>query len=1195
MIVYNGGVCQAFCPVTASHNAEKPFLVAACTIIARNYLAHARVLADSFFLHHPDGELTVLLIDDEAREFDGTREAFRCLRLSDIGLDRAEIGRLAAIYDVTELATAVKPPFLRQLLSAGQADIIYLDPDIRIFGSLEPLSRLAREHSIVLTPHTTVPVPHDGQRIDAFQILASGIYNLGFIALGPRCEPFLDWWWQRTRREARSDPTRMMFTDQRWVDFVPSFFEHFILKDPAYNVAYWNLHARHLTCENGRYLVDGHPLRFFHFSGYDGRSPHLLSKHQGDRPRILLSEHPAVARICREYLASLEQAGLSLQSALPYGWNALPSGLPLTRDMRRVYREGLEAHEHKGAPEPPNPFVASDVERFLDWLNEPVAGGLRPQVSRYLYAIYQSRVDLQLAFPDLAGADGPRYLEWVRHEGVVEQKIPAQFLPREPRVVGQTRYATVATLTEGVNIVGYFQAEVGVGEAARLLTSAVDAGGIPHSTLTYNATPSRKSHPFVERGDGRAPYDINIVCVNADQTPTFAKEAGPDFLNGRHTVGYWFWELEHFPPAMYGAFDCVDEVWAATRFVTGGIQAPNRKPVHTVPLPIPVPRCSPDVTRNSLRLPLGFMFLFAFDFFSVLERKNPVGLISAFERAFQAGEGPTLVLKTINGDAKPNDLEKLRAAAARRPDVLIVDDYYSVEEKNSLLGLCDCYVSLHRSEGLGLTMAEAMGLGKPVIATGYSGNLDFMTEGNSYLVDYVKGAVPAGCDPYPEGTPWAEPNLDQAAEYMRQVYEGREAAARKARQAREDILTKHNVRVSAAMLHRRLDAIRHDRVAMGVGLPSTEVPSLTSLDQIASLLTPTPDVAPGRRFRRPLMFAQRLLFKILRPYWWQQRQIQMGLMHALRASTVRAADAERHQGQVLESLRTAVYGIEGGSNRLEAERQHRLALEESIATFQASAAAHLKALTDQLATTTAQASTLSTRLYAAPYMAEDVRFHHTDTHGRLVLGFRSKRAAEGDGYLGFEDVFRGTEAFIRDRLRTYLPLLQTRERVIEIGCGRGELLDLLNEAGVPAIGVDIDEAMVRRCRAKGHTVEHTDANSYLRAQADSSMPAIFAAQVVEHLPYEDLISFLQLSRAKLQSGGQLIFETVNPHALEAFKTFWTDLTHQRPIFPEVALVWCWLVGFEQAHVLFPNGVGDLEQDRMSQGEYCVVATKGGNA
>jgi O-antigen chain-terminating methyltransferase len=113
----------------------------------------------------------------------------------------------------------------------------------------------------------------------------------------------------------------------------------------------------------------------------------------------------------------------------------------------------------------------------------------------------------------------------------------------------------------------------------------------------------------------------------------------------------------------------------------------------------------------------------------------------------------------------------------------------------------------------------------------------------------------------------------------------------------------------------------------------------------------------------------------------------------------------------------------------------------------------------------------------------------------------------------------------------------------------------------------------------------------LKTRDDDSVPAIFAAQVVEHLPYESLLSFLEICRAKLRTGGQLIFETINPHSLEAFKTFYTDLTHQRPIFPEVAVALCWLTGFDQAYVFYPNGQGDLEEDRKTQGEYAVVATK----
>jgi 2-polyprenyl-3-methyl-5-hydroxy-6-metoxy-1,4-benzoquinol methylase len=172
----------------------------------------------------------------------------------------------------------------------------------------------------------------------------------------------------------------------------------------------------------------------------------------------------------------------------------------------------------------------------------------------------------------------------------------------------------------------------------------------------------------------------------------------------------------------------------------------------------------------------------------------------------------------------------------------------------------------------------------------------------------------------------------------------------------------------------------------------------------------------------------------------------------------------------------------------------------------------------------------------------------------------------------------------------YVPLLRTRERVVDLGCGRGELLDLLAEAGVPASGIDVDAAMVTRCREKGHAVEQVDALSFLRAQPDASLPALFSAHVVEHLKQDDLLSFLCLSRQKLQPGGLLIFETVNPHCLEAFKAFYTDRTHDSPIFPEVAIVLCWLTGFGEAYVRYPIGTGDPAVDRRTSGAYAVVAT-----
>jgi 2-polyprenyl-3-methyl-5-hydroxy-6-metoxy-1,4-benzoquinol methylase len=166
---------------------------------------------------------------------------------------------------------------------------------------------------------------------------------------------------------------------------------------------------------------------------------------------------------------------------------------------------------------------------------------------------------------------------------------------------------------------------------------------------------------------------------------------------------------------------------------------------------------------------------------------------------------------------------------------------------------------------------------------------------------------------------------------------------------------------------------------------------------------------------------------------------------------------------------------------------------------------------------------------------------------------------------------------------------------LDIGCGRGEFLDLLREQQIEYAGIDLDPDMVERCRAKGHQlVEVADANSYLEKCADDSIGVIFCAQVIEHMPYEELLRFYDLGLRKLKPGGLFIVETVNPHSVPALKTFWVDLTHKHPIFPEVALALCKINGFESAYVFHPNGTGDVEVDRYETGEYAVVATKAAN-
>jgi hypothetical protein len=345
-----------------------------CTIIAKNYVAFARVLAESFKQAHPDGNCTVLVIDDPSGHINPAEEPFELLTIDQIGLP--DPMRMAAWYDVMELSTAVKPWLLRTLLARPDYDhVVYLDPDIRIFAPLEEIERRVAEHDVVLTPHFNKPLPRDGHKPAEEDILIAGSYNLGFIALraGQTAEELLDWWSERLETHCLNEPEVGRFVDQRWIDLVPGIWPDIdVLRDPSYNIAYWNLATRDLEEDGDGYRVDGRPLRFFHFSGFDPRRPKKLSKHQD---RIKISEQPVLKRICAEYAAQLIDHGYKQAIDWGYDWNKLPNGIRLDREAREIYREMIEAG---GSGE--SVFTEQGAQRFAGYLQAAGHGevGRRP-------------------------------------------------------------------------------------------------------------------------------------------------------------------------------------------------------------------------------------------------------------------------------------------------------------------------------------------------------------------------------------------------------------------------------------------------------------------------------------------------------------------------------------------------------------------------------------------------------------------------------------------------------------------------------------------------------------------------------------------------------------------------------------------------------------------------------------------------
>jgi glycosyltransferase involved in cell wall biosynthesis len=896
-----------------------------CTIIAKNYVAQARVLARSLARTDPGSRLWTLVIDETTGYIDAEREPFTLLSPADIGC--GPFIEMALRYSVLELSTAVKPWLLRHLMEVTGGPVTYLDPDIELFGSLQRLHELAAGHGLVLTPHNTEPIPHDGRKPGQVDVMIAGIYNLGYVSVAPRPEVsrLLDWWSDRLRRDCRVDPVWGYFVDQRWFDLAPGFLSDLsIVRDPEYNVAYWNLHERTLTEDDGDYRVNGRPLAFFHFSGFDPRHPTVLSRHQD---RIDVAGRPVVAGILRRYAEALLADGFADTGNWPYTYAALADGTRLDETLRSLYDDYL-ADQGEGRP---SPFTLAGTREFEAWARGQ-APGAPHGVSRILERLYERRTDLVSAYTTASGLDGPGLLRWAEEFGRLEEPHLAHLLvngsgpalaahgagdsvPASPpgRVRAELAAlrgdppqsdprATPAPLHQdplGVNVVGYFRSELGTGEAARAMVRALDAVAIPALPVHGQTVPlSRQNHPYETAAPEDAPFPVNLICMNGDMLPEFARQVGPEFFAGRYSVGLWFWEVEAFPDRWRDSFSLLEEVWAPTAHIAAALEPLATVPVHTVRVPI-APEVSEPRSRGDLGLdPDAFTFLFSFDYLSVAERKNPLATVAAFSRAFDPEDGARLAIKCINAERDPTYHERLRAVVADRPDIALIDRYLSPVDNANLVALCDCYVSLHRAEGLGLVLADAMWHGKPVIATGYSGNLDFMTADNSVLVDYELVAIGDGFDPYPPDGTWAQPDVEQAAGQMRRLFENRDLARQIGAAAADSIRSTHSPEAAGRILARRLETIRATGRTRPRAWTASRSPALATLPRRIRQ-GPTANAAE-RGPTRDLI--RRVAMRAMRPFTVYQQDVNRQVADAIREVGDRIGDARRDAGRELAAV-----------------------------------------------------------------------------------------------------------------------------------------------------------------------------------------------------------------------------------------------------------------------------------------------------
>lgn len=363
---------------------------------------------------------------------------------------------------------------------------------------------------------------------------------------------------------------------------------------------------------------------------------------------------------------------------------------------------------------------------------------------------------------------------------------------------------------QGMNFIGYYAGELGLGQALRSAIFAAKAANIPFGVREMSIRmASRKQEvsisPYLEP---IASHWLNCICMNPDMLYRLPLWLSHDEWAKRYNIGYWFWELSNFPSSWRYARHLVDEVWVNTDFVMDAVAALN-KPVYKIPFAMEFELPSPSWTRDAFGLPShAFIFLFSFDFHSFIARKNPNAVIAAFKTAFPLGtEAACLVLKTSN--CAHYDLQRtaLEQAIDGDPRITILDAQFTTERMRGLLSVADCYVSLHRAEGLGLGLAESMYLGKPVIATAYSGNLEFMNADNSALVSYQLIPVEANEYLFTDQQSWAEPSIAEAAKCMRRMASDPDYCARLGKNAAEYMREFHSFARMGHAMQARLNAI----------------------------------------------------------------------------------------------------------------------------------------------------------------------------------------------------------------------------------------------------------------------------------------------------------------------------------------------------------------------------------------------------
>lgn len=803
--------------------SRRYLLIAATRAVA----PEIRVLAEQLAAVDPQAPRTIVVVDEDPETLELVADQGEVVTGAQLGIELDEVGRWAGAYGPFGVMWASFPHVLRAVGKPGE-HVLWLGAELHVaavpsqlWDALESSDVVAGRAAPPLGPHlhtradrrngqpyalqpVTAVLDHDGELVSR-SVLGWHVGSDDFDHLLEQ--------WPVPRDVPTHEPLARGTIAQQWFNALPLSSSVATIDSAGLVLSVAQLLAREVSSDGELILADNEPLSLLGLRNFDAEQPHLL---EGEVRTARVSERPTLAPLLRERSARLLTLGWQYRGKFeePDTRWRLDEGMGLDERVQDVIRSGLRSGELSRSP-----FTSDGFSDFHAYATAPGRHGASVGVNRLLAGIHANRPDLQAAYPALDGPDGPGFLGWAWVYGRVERSIPESFLPPRPAFldadpgVQPGTPAKTAPDTPGVNLAGYFTSELGLGESARQLATAMKSAGVPTTAVQgLLVPPTRQQADFQPLGPKDAHHDVNVIVVNGDGMPDFARDVGPGFFEGRSTIAVWWWEVEPFPIDEWSpALEWIDEIWVGTDFIKSLIEPHVDIPVWVFPVPVSVKHADPPVPREHF----GFsddetVFLYVWDYHSTEARKNPSGLVEAYKKAFPdpARSGTRLVLKCINHENLPGADEKVRLAAAGRPDIQFIDWFLSGHEKDALLELCDCYVSPHRSEGFGYTPAEAMLLGKPVVVTGYGGTTQYTDESVARMVKWKPAKVGRGAHPYPPDGDWADPDLDDLADALSWVVDEPAAAAEMARRGRERIASNHTPARSGAEIRDRLKTVR---------------------------------------------------------------------------------------------------------------------------------------------------------------------------------------------------------------------------------------------------------------------------------------------------------------------------------------------------------------------------------------------------